>query len=171
MVSHIAAVLARSWVLDLLSWACLTRSMTCDRNESLPVPLTATVSAPSPLMAPPMTLPPVFLATGVDSPVSMASSTELSPATITPSAGTFSPGLIRTLSSTARSPSGTSFTLPSGMSLWASEGMSLASSSSAREAPITDFISIQCPSSMMSMREASSQKNILPVSPNTTALL
>ena len=33
--------------------------------------------------------------------------------------------------------------LPSGMSLCASEGMSLASSSKAREAPITDFISIQ----------------------------
>jgi len=36
---------------------------------------------------------------------------------------------------------------------------------------MTDFISIQCPSSMMSMREASSQKNILPARPNTTALL
>jgi hypothetical protein len=103
--------------------------------------------------------------------VSIASSTELSPATMTPSAGIFSPGLIRTLSSTASSFSGTSFTLPSGMSLCASEGMSLASSSKAREAPITDFISIQCPSSMMSMRVASSQKNILPVRPNTTALL
>ena len=64
MVSHSAAVLARSWVLDLLSWACLTRSMTCDRNESLPVPFTSMVSDPSPLMDPPMTLPPVALATG-----------------------------------------------------------------------------------------------------------
>ena len=49
--------------------------------------------------------------------------------------------------------------------------MSLASSSRALEAPITDFISIQCPSSMMSTRVASSQKNILPVRPKTTALL
>jgi len=122
-------------------------------------------------MAPPMSFAPVSLFTGVDSPVSIASSTELLPATITPSAGTFSPGLMRTLSPTASSPSGTSFTLPSGMSLWASEGISLASSSSALDAPITDFISIQWPSSMMSTSEASSQKNILPARPKTTALL
>ena len=60
MVSHIAAVFARSWVFDLLSWACLTRPMTCDRNESLPVPLTSMVNEPSPLMDPPMTFPPIF---------------------------------------------------------------------------------------------------------------
>src|ERR1035437_5342898 len=171
IVSHRAAVLARSWVFDLLSWACLTRSMTCDKNESLPAPLTSIVSEPSPLMDPPRTFPPVALGAGVDSPVSIASLTELSPSTMTPSAGIFSPGLISTLSLAASSPRGTSFTLPSGMNLWASEGMSLASSSQAREAPITDFISIQCPSNMMSMSEASSQKNILPDRPNTTALL
>ena len=171
MVSHIAAVLAKSWVFDLLSWACLTRSITCDRNESLPVPLTAMVSEPSPLMAPPITLSSAFLVTGVDSPVSMASFTALSPSTMTPSAGIFSPGLISTLSSTASSPSGTSFTLPSGMSLWASEGMSFANSSRAFDAPITDLISIQCPSSITSTRVASSQKKTFPVKPNTTALL
>ena len=36
-------------VFELLSWAFLTKSMTCDRNESLPVPLTSMVSEPSPL--------------------------------------------------------------------------------------------------------------------------
>ena len=61
--------------------------------------------------------------------------------------------------------------LPSGMSLWASEGMSLANSSNALDAPITDFISIQCPSNITSTRVASSQKNTFPVKPNTTALL
>ena len=64
MVSHSAAVLARSWVFDLLSWACLTRSMTCDRNESLPVPLTSMVNEPSPLMAPPMTFAAGLLGDG-----------------------------------------------------------------------------------------------------------
>ncbi len=101
----------------------------------------------------------------------MASLTELSPSTMAPSAGTFSPGFTRTLSPTANSFSGTSFTLPSGISLCASEGMSLASSSSAFDAPITDFISIQWPSNMMSTRVANSQKNTLPARPNTTALL
>lgn len=122
-------------------------------------------------MAPPMTLPPVFLPIGVDSPVNIASLTELSPSTMTPSAGIFSPGLTKTLSSTASSLSGTSFTLPSDITLWASEGISFASSSRALEAPITDFISIQCPSSMMSTSVASSQKKVLPVRPNATALL
>ena len=50
-------------VFDLLSWACLTRSMTCDRNESLPVLLISMVNEPSPLMDPPMTFAPVFLVT------------------------------------------------------------------------------------------------------------
>ena len=35
---------------------------------------------------------------------------------------------------------------------------------------MTDFISIQCPSSMMSISVTSSQKNTLPVRPKTTAL-
>ena len=52
--------------------------------------------------------------------------------------------------------------LPLGMSLCASEGMSLASSSKAREAPITDFISIQCPSSMMVTSVASSSQSGMP---------
>ena len=64
-----------------------------------------------------------------------------------------------------------SWTVPSGISLWASEGISRASSSSAFEAPITDFISIQCPTSITSMRVTSSQKNGIPSSPNTTAAL
>ncbi len=58
MVNQSAALFARSWVLDLLSWACLTSSMTWERKESLPVFLTSTVMEPSPLIDPPVTLPP-----------------------------------------------------------------------------------------------------------------
>ncbi len=57
------------------------------------------------------------------------------------------------------------------MSRWASEGMSRASSSRAREAPITERISIQWPSSMMSIRVASSQKKTIPGRPKPTAAL
>src|SRR2546422_4214532 len=43
--------------------------------------------------------------------------------------------------------------------------------SRAREAPSTERISIQCPSSMMSMSVAVSQKNTLPGRPKTTSAL
>ena len=49
--------------------------------------------------------------------------------------------------------------------------MRRASSSSAREAPMMDFISTQCPSSITSISVTSSQKKIFPGRPNTTALL
>ncbi len=126
---------------------------------------------PSPFTDPPITLLPYLFDTGTDSPVSIDSLTDVSPSITSPSAGIFSPGLTRTLSPEFNSFKGTSLTLPSCMILWASEGISRANSSSALEAPITDFISIQCPRSIISISVASSQKNILPDNPKTTALL
>ncbi|GAI79867.1 unnamed protein product, partial [marine sediment metagenome] len=55
--------------------------------------------------------------------------------------------------------------------LCASLGISLASWVRALEAPIIDFISIQWPRSITTIRVASSQKKNFPSSPNTTALL
>ena len=49
--------------------------------------------------------------------------------------------------------------------------MSFASDSSALDASPTDRISIQWPSSMMSIRVASSQKKGMPSRPNTVAAL
>ncbi len=49
--------------------------------------------------------------------------------------------------------------------------MSLTKVSSAREAPITERISTQWPSNMMSISVASSQKNTSPSTPRTTAML
>ena len=48
------------------------------------------------------------------------------------------------------------------MTMCASDGMIFTSSSSARDAPMTERISIQCPSSMMSISVASSQKKVIP---------
>jgi hypothetical protein len=59
------------------------------------VPVTSMVIDPSPLMDPPMTLPPALFVTGFDSPVSIASLTEVSPSTTAPSAGSFSPGFTK----------------------------------------------------------------------------
>ena len=132
---------------------------------------TSKVNADSPLMAPPITSSPSPFSTGLDSPVSIAWLTVVRPSTMTPSVGTFSPGLTSTRSPAARSLTATSSVEPSARTRWASDGISRTSSSSAREAPITDFISIQCPSSMMSIRVTSSQKNTCPGTPKTTAEL
>ncbi len=123
-------------------------------------------------MAPPTTSSLSPLSTGRASPVSSDSFSALSPSTIAPSAGTFSPGLMRMRSPGRSSATTTSLVEPSSAMRWASSGMSAASSSSARDAPMTERISIQCPSSMMSMSVASSQKKVFagsPVSRSTTA--
>ena len=54
-------------------------------HEKLPVPLTV----------PPVTLSPVVFSTGIDSPVSIDSSTFVRPSMTRPSTGTFSPGRTR----------------------------------------------------------------------------
>ncbi len=117
-----------------------------------------------------MTSSPSPLVTGRDSPVSMDSLRLLRPSTITPSVGIFSPGRTRTRSPARNMVTGTSSMRSPSASRWATVGMSLTRASKAREAPITERISIQCPRSMMSMRVASSQKKTLPERPSTTAL-
>ncbi|GBE58419.1 hypothetical protein BMS3Abin01_01356 [bacterium BMS3Abin01] len=113
MVSTRAARLARSWVLDLLSCASRTSSITWARKESLPSFRTSMVNEPSPLTDPPITSSPGPLETGLDSPVSMASFTEVRPSVTTPSTGTFSPGFTSTRSPTDSSATGTSSVAPS----------------------------------------------------------
>ena len=142
-VSHFAAVLARSWVLDLLAWASLTSLMTLERKVSSPVLSTRTVRDPSPLIDPPITSPSTVLKIGLDSPVSMDSLSDDSPLIIMPSAGTFSPGLISRCSPPRSVETEISVTVPSPAMRCASSGIRLASFSSARPAPRTDFISIQ----------------------------
>jgi len=170
-VSQAAARSARFWVLDLLCWACSTSVITCERKESSPNLLTSMVSEPSPFTDPPITSSPAPLDTGFDSPVSRDSLTLLVPSTTSPSAGTFSPGFTTSRSPTSSASSGTSSIEPSSLRRCASAGISSASFSSAREALITDRISIQWPTSIMSTSVASSQKNTFPSRPNTTAEL
>ena len=76
---------------------------------------------------------PALLATGSDSPVSMASLTAVSPSTTSPSAGTFSPGLTRTRSPGSSSSRGTSITAPSARS----GGPPRASAGPAPRRPVT----------------------------------
>ncbi len=168
--SSMAARSARSWVRERLSCAFLTTSITWLRYVSLPVRRISTTSEPSLLTEPPMTSSPALLATGIDSPVSRDSSTCDEPSRTSPSAGTFSPGLTRTRLPTPSSLTFTSLVPPS-TTTWAMAGMTLASSSSALDAPITERISTMCPSSMMSISVASSQKKMSFPKPNTDAEL
>ena len=73
-------------------------------------------------------------------------------------------------SPSARSRSTGTSSVPSSTMRLAVSGRSFASSFSAPRAWEIDRISIQCPTSMMSIRVTSSQKNTLPCTPNTTAL-
>ena len=66
-----------------------------DRSVSLPTLLAVIVSAPVPLMVPPMTAAPGDFSTGIDSPVIIDSSTALAPSVTVPSTGTASPGRTR----------------------------------------------------------------------------
>ncbi len=65
------------------------------------------------LSVPPITRSPGRLATGIDSPVSIDSSTALVPDVISPSTGMRSPGLTITVSPRRTSPMGTSVSRPS----------------------------------------------------------
>ena len=60
-----------------------------------------------------MSLAPAALLTGMDSPVTIDSSSDERPSTSTPSTGTFSPGRTRNRSPTAMSSSDTSSSAPS----------------------------------------------------------
>jgi hypothetical protein len=84
------------------------------RTVSAPTRLASMTSDPVPFTVPAVTGSPAVFSTGMGSPVSMASSTELRPSTTTPSTGTLSPGRTRRRSPGFTCSSGTSCSRPSG---------------------------------------------------------
>ena len=84
------------------------------------------------LIVPPITLAPRSLVTGIDSPVTIDSSSDERPSITSPSTGTFSPGRTRSRSPTATASSETSSSVPSSLRRRAVFG---ARSSRARIAP------------------------------------
>ena len=109
---------------------------------------------------PPITCSPGPFFTGLDSPVNMDSLSSLSPSKISPSAGTFAPGRISTISPGRSAARGTSSTVPSSRTRSAVAGNNFTNSSNARDACRTLRISIQCPNSMTSINVTSSQKKL-----------
>ena len=124
---------------------------------SSPTAVTRTRRLPPAATVPATTLSPAALATGTDSPVIIDSSTSAVPSTMTPSAGTRAPGRTSTTSSTASSASGTS-SVPSSVTRSAVSGSSSARALSAPCAWAIERISIQWPSSMMTMSVESSHQ-------------
>ena len=105
------------------------------------------------LMVAPMTVPPTRLVTGIDSPVSIDSSTADSPSMISPSTGILFPGRKMTTSPTTTSAVGSSISLPS-RSTVALGGARSRSALRAADAPARARISSQCPSRMKTRRTA-----------------
>jgi hypothetical protein len=109
---------------------------------SFPVLVTSIRSEPAPFTVPAMRSSPSPFSIGRDSPVIIASSTELWPPRTTPSAGMRAPGRMSKRSPARTSEIGTSSVRPS-TSRTAVEGKSLASSLSAPCAWEIERISIQ----------------------------
>ncbi len=125
---------------------------------SSPVAVTSTRSPESVATVPAVTVSPTPRETGRDSPVTIDSSTSACPSITRPSAGMLPPGRTTTTSPTARS-AGDTVTMRSPSTRSASSGRRAASESSADVVAASERISIQCPSSMMTMRSASSHQN------------
>ncbi len=100
-----------------------------------------------PFTVPPMTSSPGFLDTGRLSPVTMLSSTALSPSVMRPSTGTLSPGRTSSRSFTCTCSTGMVRTSPSESITFAWVGARRSKALSASEEPRRLRISIQWPKS------------------------
>ena len=95
------------------SWASRTSRAIRATSESPAVARASIVTAPAPLIAPPITRSPGAFATGSGSPVRSDSSQVVSPSRTTPSVGTRPPGRTRSRSPTRTAASGTVEIAPS----------------------------------------------------------
>ena len=93
--------------------ACATICTICESIVSLPTFSARITKPPERFSVPAITLPPTSLLTGMDSPVTIDSSSDDLPSTISPSTGTFSPGRTRNLSPGCSTVIGTSSSVPS----------------------------------------------------------
>ena len=149
---------ARRWIGARLRCASATSWTICDNMVSRPTFRASITSAPDWFMVPPMADAPAALVTGIDSPVTIDSSTALRPSSTSPSTGTFSPGRTRRRSPTCTLSSGTSSSMPSSRMIRAVLG---ARSSSARMAPLVlsrARSSNTCPSSTSTVMTAAASK-------------
>ena len=106
--SHCEALSANNCAGALEFCASCTSLTICARAVSAPTLVARYLKLPLLLIVAPMTVSPGFFATGMDSPVSIDSSTCDSPSSTSPSTGILLPGRITTTSSFATSAVGIS---------------------------------------------------------------
>lgn len=111
--SVVGGTAARRWIGARLRWASLTVRTICASSVSLPTRVARRTSILAPFTVPPLSRSPGALRTGAASPVSIDSSTGLSPSSTSPSTGTRSPGRTRRRSPTWTCSNGTSTSSPS----------------------------------------------------------
>jgi hypothetical protein len=153
-----ATVSAMRWIGARLRCASATMATICDSMVSEPTLSARITSAPVPFTVPPMTRSPAPFSTGMDSPVTMDSSTALRPSSTAPSTGTPSPGRTRNRSPTCTSASVISSSSPFSLRRRAVLG---ARFSSARMAPPVCSRarnSSTCPSSTRTVMTAAASK-------------
>jgi hypothetical protein len=107
--NHAATRSASLWMGARLRCAWLTICTMRASSVSEPTRSARITNEPVPLMVAPTTLLEGVFSTGMDSPVTMDSSTELLPSSTTPSTGIFSPGRTRRRSPGCTCSSGMSF--------------------------------------------------------------
>jgi hypothetical protein len=111
-----------------------------------------------PFTVAPISRAPVVFSTGMDSPVTMDSSSALTPSSTTPSTGTFSPGRTRSTSPGCTCSSGISCSLPSARTMRAIFGARPSSILIAALVWLRARNSITCPSSTNAMITAAASK-------------
>ena len=139
-------------------WAEATIATIWASSVSLPIRSSTISIAPVPFRVPATSLFPGCLSTGMDSPVTIDSSTLLFPSRTRPSTGIFSPGRIRSRSPTVICSTGISVSPPFGSTLRATLGVR---SKRARMAPPVCFralSSITCPRRTRTVMEALTSK-------------
>ena len=128
-------------------WACCTSRTIWASVVSAPTLVASKTNPPARLIVAPITGSPSRLVTGTLSPVTMLSSSVLSPSVTVPSTGTFSPGRTTTRSPARTSSTGTSTSWPSRRTR-AVRAWSDSSASMAADVPALARISRSRPSRM-----------------------
>ena len=155
--NHPAALSASRCARDDEFCASVTSFWMPARAVSSPIAVISTRTPESVATVPAITWSPSLRRTGRDSPVIIDSSMLAEPCTIRPSAGTRPPGRTTTTSPTSRS-AGATVTVVSPSTFSASSGRRAARESSADVVWARERISIQWPSSMITISSASSHQ-------------
>ncbi len=148
---------ATRWIGAFEPCARSTSVTIWDRVVSRPIRSARMTNEPLALIVAPIAWSPTALSTGIDSPVSIDSSTDELPSIRTPSTGTRSPGRTRTRSPTTTSSTGTSRS-PPGRSTRAVSGRSCMSAFNAPAARPLARASSQRPRRISPMMTAAESK-------------